>query len=199
MSEADRSRWSARYAQDSGGPGAPEPFVLEVLEVLKPDQTMLELAGGLGRHALAFAKAGHRAYLSDIAPEALLRAERAAASAGLALKTLAFDLDEPWERLRTWCGPVDVVVLGWFLLTPPMWAELPSLLRAGGRLVVVHPTRANLERHPRPSARFLLEAEALRMWATQAGFRMLRYEEGWDARGHFTARMEACLTAPGDR
>ena len=71
------------------------------------------------------------------------------------------------------------------------WSELPSRLSAGGHLVYVQPTTTNLERHPRPSRRFLFAPGELEAKVRAAGLRVVRSEEGWDALGHHTARLLA--------
>ena len=53
-------------------------------------------------------------------------------------------------------GPWDLVTQ-FFYLNRALFPRYPQILAPGGFLLVVHPTRKNLERYPRPSARFLLE------------------------------------------
>lgn len=197
MSEADRAKWSRIYGapdpeRTDPGPGVPEPFVEAAVRALGPGdgRRALDLAGGLGRHALLLAERGFSTVLADIAPEGLERAEAAARARGLEIGTVALDLDRAWAPLDA-SAPFEVVVVAWFRLTEPMWAELCSRLSLGGRLVLVHPTRTNLERHPRPSARWLAEPGAVAAEAARAGLVLVRAEEGWDQRGHHTARILA--------
>jgi hypothetical protein len=48
-----------------------------------------------------------------------------------------------------------------------------------GRLVVVQPTKKNLERYSKPPLAFLLEEGELRTLAS--GMEIVHYEEGWSA------------------
>ena len=71
---------------------------------------------------------------------------------------------------------------------------MSEALRPGGRLVYVQPTVRNAERHKHPSARFLLPDDTLGPHLEQLGLTVTRYEEGWDARDHHTARAVAVRT-----
>lgn len=188
MSADDRARWDARYAAGEHPPGPPEPFVQEILQTLPPGARVLDVAGGLGRHALPAARAGAAVTLVDVSPAGLARATAAAAAEGLALTPVAADLDAP-EALPE--GPFDLVVVTWFLLPEAAWAALPRRLAPGGRLVYVQPTLQNQARHAHPSARFCVAPGALSARAVSAGLTVLRAEEGWDALDHHTARLEA--------
>jgi hypothetical protein len=65
----------------------------------------------------------------------------------------------------------------------------PAVLSPGGTLVCIHPTRTNLQRHPKPSLRHLLEDGELPRLVK--GLEVIHYEEGWLAEG----RHEAVLVA----
>ena len=182
MSRADLERWEARYAASSPAPAAtpPDPFFAEVgARHLPAAGTAADLAGGSGRHACWLAARGLTTTLLDIAPAALSLARARAAQGGLALRTLRWDLDDglPAER---W----DVVLLSYFLLEA-RFGELSGLLRPGGVLLMVHPTTQNLERHPRPGRRWVLEAGR---FSGMAGLETLHLEEGWGARGRHEVR-----------
>jgi tellurite methyltransferase len=58
-----------------------------------------------------------------------------------------------------------------------------------GLFVVVQPTMRNLERHERPSARYLLHEGELRQLAD--GFTVLHYNEAWLADGRHDAVLVA--------
>lgn len=187
MSQADLDKWQARYAKDDGAPTPPEPFVTEALAQLPRAGRALDVAGGLGRHALALAAHGLQATLLDISPRGLERAHARAAERGLALETLALDL----EAAPFPAGPFDVIVVAWFLLPEATWPALARALAPGGHLLYVHPTHENLERHPRPSARFLIAPGDLRARAAQVGLEVVAHEVGWDPRAHHTERLWA--------
>jgi SAM-dependent methyltransferase len=186
MSQADLDKWEGRYAAEGLDPGAPEPFVEAATSSLAPGAA-LDVAGGLGRHALLIAARGFDTRLVDISPRGLRAAEGFAKARGVSLRIEARDLEA--DGLPD--GRFDLVVVAWFLLDARAWSELPSRLSAGGHLVYVQPTTTNLERHPRPSRRFLFAPGELEAKVRAAGLRVVRSEEGWDARGHHTARLLA--------
>lgn len=187
MSRADFDKWQSRYAQDDFQAGPPAPFVQRAIEAGPSRGRGLDIAGGLGRHALAMAAHGLRATLLDVSPTGLARAAAAAAQAGLHLETVAADLDaDPLPE-----GPFDVVVVSWFLLTEAQWPQVSAALAPRGRLVYVQPTHTNQERHRHPSPRFLVAPGDLRAAALAHGLEVLEDEEGWDARDHHTARLIA--------
>ena len=83
----------------------------------------------------------------------------------------------------------------WLIFGPGSWytSVIPHLLVPGGWLVCELPTRKNLERHARPSARWLLdEGELARL---VMGLEIVRLEEGWSAAGRHEARVVARKSA----
>lgn len=201
MSEADRRKWDERWraARAHGAAEAPS----ELLERLGAGPGLLaaeggapllpargrglDLAGGAGRHALWLARRGLHVTVADVSPVGLELARARAEAAGLAraVETLCVDFDaDPVPG-----GPWDLV-LSFHFLDRRVLAAVPDVLRPGGVLVVVHPTRTNLERHERPSARFLLDdGELARLVAPRLS--LIHYEEGWLLEG----RHEACAVA----
>jgi tellurite methyltransferase len=183
MSNDDRSRWDARY-QEGTHPTEPSKLVVALDDVLPHHGRALDLAGGAGRHALWLARRGLDVTLCDISETALGHARAAAVSAALPLRTLAVDL----ETTPPPAGPWDLI-LSFHYLQPDLFARIPALLTPGGLLVVVQPTMKNLERHPKPSGRFLLEEGELPRLVQ--GLEIVRHTEGWQEEG----RHEALLIA----
>ena len=184
MTETDRARWDARYRthapHDVGGPA---PFLLSLDDLLPRGGAALDVAGGAGRNALWLARRGLEVTVADISPVGLELARAAAAAAGLALRLLEVDL----ETGALPPGPFDLIVSIDFLCRP-LFAAFPAALAPGGILVYAQATRRNLERHPSPSARFLLDDGELP--SLVQGLAVLRSEEGW-----FDDRHEARLVA----
>jgi tellurite methyltransferase len=174
MSEDDRVRWEARHSQPEPL-RPPTPFLDEVAALLPRAGRALDVAGGTGRHALWLLAHGLDVTLVDIAEAALQRARALAASTlppAPALTTVTLDL----ERESIPAGPFALVLCTYFLQRS-LFADLTRVLEPGGALVVVHPTRSNLQRHPHPSARFLLDDGEL---PTLVGpLTIVRYQEGW--------------------
>jgi tellurite methyltransferase len=152
MSEEDRQRWNARYRERPAGQAAPSPFLVSLADRLPANGWALDVAGGAGVDARWLAQRGLRVTLVDIADAALEQAWAAAEADGLAIETVAADLDvDPLPA-----GPFEVITCFNFL-DRRLFAQIPSRLNAGGVFVFSQPTRRNLERHAHPSARFLLE------------------------------------------
>ncbi|WP_438043551.1 class I SAM-dependent methyltransferase [Sorangium sp. So ce128] len=184
MSDDDRTRWDARYREGGGDPGEPSA-VLTALDPLLPRRgRALDLAGGAGRHALWLARRGLDVTLADISEVGLGIARTAAAREGLALRTVALDV----ERDPLPAGPWDLLLIFYFL--ERRLAACAAELAPGGHLVVVHPTRSNLLRHAHPSARWLLDDGELPALLGDA-LEVVRYEEGWLEEGHHEARLVA--------
>jgi SAM-dependent methyltransferase len=183
VASRDREKWDGRW-RARGAPGAPSPVLASLDAVLPRAGAALDVAGGAGRHALWLARRGLAVTLVDISPEALRLAAEAAAAAGLSLETLEVDL----EAAPPPPGPFDAIVCFHFL-DRRVYAALPSRLAPGGVLVVVHPTRLNLTRHPSPGpAHLVLPGELPTLFP---GLEPLRVEEGWLDEGRHEARIVA--------
>lgn len=183
VTDADRERWNARYEAEDAVP-PPSPW-LDGLDALLPRAgRALDAGGGSGRNALWLARRGLAVTLADLSPVALARAAREARARGLPLATVEVDL----EVAPPPPGPWDVVLCLYFLHRP-LLAAAPALLAPGGLLVVAHATRTNLERHPRPGPRHVLEDGELP--GLVRGLDILRSEEGWLEGGRHEARVVA--------
>jgi len=122
--------------------------------------------------------------LVDISEEGLSLARARGVEAGCSLRTLTLDLAvQPLPE-----GPWDLLLCVAFLHRE-LFARAADLLLPDGWLVVVQATRTNLERNPRPSARFLLEDGELPTLIR--GLEVVQYEEGWTAEGRHEARLAA--------
>ena len=175
MSEFDRQKWEARYSGGRGYGREPDPFLSEIAHLLPQAGKALDVAGGTGRHARWLAARGLDVTLADISAAGLAEGARLAAEAGLRITTLEVDLDDAFPE-----GPWDVVLVSFFLVRPHLEALVASMA-SGGRLVLIHPTRRNLERHEKPTERWLLEDGELDSGIP--GLTTLFHEEGWTDRG----------------
>ena len=197
MSQADFDKWQTRYLKTGEEiAAAPEPFVVDATSRLDVGRAV-DIAGGTGRHALQLLAQGWSTTLIDIAPAALKIARRAAADSAH-LTTAAVDLDDS-DATAVHLAPhrFDLVVCTWFLPPPSLWVQIVTTLSPQGHLVYVQPTQRNIERHPKPSARFLFDDDRLGDHLASLGLTVLRYEEGWDSRGHHTARALAAMSETG--
>ncbi len=184
MSANDRQKWNARYREGSHATDEPSVLLTSSAALLPSSGKAIDLAGGAGRHALWLARCGFEVTLADISEEALEIARRRASDENLSLQVRQVDLEQ--EPLPA--GPWDLVIM-FHYLHRPLFAALPEALAPGGMVFFVQPTVCNLERHAKPSRRFLLEEGEARRLAE--GLEVLRYEEGWLAEG----RHEALLIA----
>jgi SAM-dependent methyltransferase len=183
VSEGDRERWNTRYREEEAPP-PPASWLVALDPILPRRGRALDVGGGSGRHARWLAARGLAVTLADISDVALARAERDAAAEGLALTTLRLDL----EREPLPPGPWDLVLCVYFLHRP-VFAAVKDVLAPGGILVAAHATRTNLQRHPRPGPRHVLEDGELP--GLVSGLEVLRSEEGWLEAGRHEARVVA--------
>ncbi len=184
MPDTDRERWNARYAERADAIREPDGFLLEVERQLPHEGRALDLAGGTGRHALWLARRGLDVTLLDVADEALAIASARADAEGLALTCLQSDLTERAPP----AGPWDLLV-SFHYLQRDLFPRFPALLAPGGLLLFAQPTVCNLERHDRPSRRFLLaEGEISDL---VEGLAVLHLDEGWSAAGRHEVRLLA--------
>lgn len=185
MSDDDRERWDARHRAASHGARGPSPFLEAIADQLPRAGSALDIAGGAGRNARWLAARGLDVTVADISPVGLDLAREAAREAGLSVSTVAVDLErEPLPR-----GPWDLAVCTLFLHRP-LFAAIPAVLAEGGTFVFLQPTRTNLERHPRPPARFLLEDGELPT-LIPPDLEVVTLVEGWTEDGHHEARLVA--------
>ena len=172
MAAGDRERWDARYRDGNHTSLQPASFIVSLDDVLPRKGSALDVAGGAGRHALWLAKRGLRVTIVDVSPVALEIAAERAAAAGVSLKTHCANLQS--EPLPA--GPWDVIVCHHYL-ERAIFSQLPRVLSHGGHFVFIQPTTTNLERHAKPSRRFLvLPDEAPKLVAP---LRVIRHEQSW--------------------
>lgn len=184
--DADRQKWNASWRTRGGELAAPARFLLEHEALLPRTGRALDVAGGVGRHAVWLTLRGLQVTLIDVADAAVEQAHHHAAAAGVEVTCQRVDLDS--EPLPP--GPFDLVLCVHFLDRDHR-DELATVLAPGGLLVVVVPTVHNLERHPRPSRRFCVEAGEVDAWIRRLGLEIVVLDEGWNADG----RHEAALIA----
>lgn len=176
MTESDRAKWDARYA-DGHGRRPPPKWLEDVADRLPSEGRALDVAAGRGRIARWLGDLGLDVLAVDISPVGLALIDHPN------VRTEAIDLEH--EPLPS--GPFDLVTM-FFYRQPSLGPSLRAALAPGGRLVVMHPTVENLERHERPPRRFLAEPGEIR--ALAEGLEIEVYEEGWRDDYH-TARLIA--------
>jgi tellurite methyltransferase len=175
MPDFDREKWNLRYSSPARAaeiPQHPSAVLVALAEHLPRRGRALDLAGGAGRHAVWLAQRGLEVTNADISSAGLSLTRERAALAGVSLHCLQTDLEESGCP----AGPWDLIVSVCFLprvFFPSLIAELAP----AGTLVIIQPTKKNLEQHQKPPAEFLLaEGELL---ALAAGLEIVQYQEGW--------------------
>lgn len=184
MSELDRTKWDARYREASEAARPPSAFLTSLDARLPHKGRALDIAGGAGRNAIYLARRGLDVTIADISEVGLDLARTAAREASVPLTTVTLDLErDPLPE-----GPWDLILCCYFLHRP-LYARSSAALAPGGCLVVQHPTRSNLLRHPRPSAPFLLEDGELTGLVTDLAIEL--HDEGWQEDGFHETRLLA--------
>jgi SAM-dependent methyltransferase len=180
MPDADREKWDAKYAVADPASYQPSAVLVGLAPYLPSRGRALDVAGGAGRNAIWLAHRGLDVTIADVSPVGSALARQRATDLGVVVETLEIDLEQ--DRLES--GPFDLIVSVCYLWRR-LFAEFPRLLNAGGTLVVVQPTRKNLERNDKPPAAYLLNEGELR--GLVSGLEIVHYEEGWLADGRHDA------------
>jgi tellurite methyltransferase len=174
MSAADREKWDAKYGGPEDAPSKPSTILMQLAELLPMRGRALDIAGGAGRNAIWLASRGLEVTVADISTVGLALARERATAANVEIQTIELDL----EQQPLPAGPFDLVLSNYYLCRH-LFGHFPGSLTDDGRLVVVQPTKKNLERYSKPPLAFLLEEGELRTLAS--GMEIVHYEEGWSA------------------
>ena len=145
----------------------------------------IDLAGGAGRHSIWLTQRGLQVTLTDVSDVALSMAEQRAREINCGLTTVNVDLTDLDAVPR---GPWDLVLVVHYW-QPSLIGWAKQQLSDAGVLVYIQPTVTNLERHSRPSLRFLAEPGEIGRLA--AGMQILEYSEAWRRGGQHEARLVA--------
>jgi SAM-dependent methyltransferase len=184
MSEDDRLRWNERYSLGEHASSEPSRLLTDLDDFLPHSGRALDVGGGTGRHAIWLARRGLDACVADVSDVAIQLAHARATVADVSITTERIDFEaDPFPP-----GPWDLIVSVHFLWRS-LFAVFPAELSPGGTLVCIHPTRTNLQRHPKPSLRHLLDDGELPRLVQD--LEIIHFEEGWLAEG----RHEAVLVA----
>ena len=178
----ERGKWDRKYSESSHDSSAPDPLLVHAYEdfiqpLFPQPGTALDLAGGLGRHAIWLAERGWRVKLVDISEVGIARARELA---GNCVGQINYEVAD----LTAWtaAGFTYDLVLVFFYLQRDLFPELVNALRPGGLLIYktythVHPKFGKGPTHP---MHLLDYNELLRAFP---GLRVLHYEETIRDRG----------------
>jgi SAM-dependent methyltransferase len=174
MSNLDRDKWNGKYADPDFAPRKPSVVLVGLAGFLPAGGRALDIAGGAGRNAIWLSQQGFDVTIADVSSVGLTLAHERAAAANVRIQALEIDVEV--QALPV--GPFDLVLSHCFLCRD-LFAQFPGILADGGRLVVIQPTKKNLERNEKPPADFLFEEGELRKLA--ADLEIVHYSEGWSA------------------
>jgi SAM-dependent methyltransferase len=187
VSDQERQKWDLKHAGRGFFPPEPSSLITGCRNLLpRSGGRALDLAGGSGRHSFWLAGCGFDVTLADISEAGLTIARGEAERRALALETVCAD----FEREPIPAGPWKVI-LCFHYLHRPLFGEFARCLTGDGVLVFAQPTVLNLERHPRPGRRYLLEEGELGDLAIRNHLEIIHLQEGWSAEG----RHEGLLVA----
>ncbi|MDP6345932.1 MAG: class I SAM-dependent methyltransferase [Alphaproteobacteria bacterium] len=138
MTNPARERWNQRYQGDDYLFGtAPNGFLADQGQLLRPGQRALSIADGEGRNGVWLAEQGLDVLSIDFSPVAQAKAQRLAAARGVRIETRQADI-AAWD----WAAEdFDVIAAIFFqFAAPPLRAEifagLQQALRPGGVLLM---------------------------------------------------------------
>jgi tellurite methyltransferase len=176
----DQQKWDAKYAAADEVPREPSAVLRSLDAILPKSGRAIDVAGGAGRNAIWLAQRGLEVTIADVSPRGLELAAARAQEAGTSITPLWTDLEDgPFPA-----GPWDLILCVCYLWRP-LYAVYPQVLLPGGLLVIIQPTKKNLERSPKPPAGFLLEDGELP--SLLKGLEVVHYAEGWQADGRHDA------------
>jgi SAM-dependent methyltransferase len=182
MLEDERSNWNQRYAGGShtsleADPLLPYAFENFIEPQLATPGCALDLAGGIGRHAIWLARRGWRVKLIDISEVGIAKAKQFAGSLAEAIEFETADL-------TSWTAEPAAydVVLVFFYLQRDLFPELVNALRPGGLLI--YKTYTGLQpkfgKGPAHPMHLLHDNELLRAFSS---LKILHYQETVRDRG----------------
>jgi len=172
VAEGDRERWDRTYSAGEHQSDSPPDWLDEFDGELPRAGRALDVASGTGRLARHWARRGLESLALDVSPVGLELAREAAAREGLRIETLALDL----ERESLPPGPFAAISV-FHYLQRDLFPHLIERLAPGGVLACEIATVRNLERQPKPSARFLLQPGELVDLC--GSLKLLTYSEDW--------------------
>lgn len=139
--EREWEKWNRRYVEGTHGSLAPDSLLIDAfdryIEPLFPNAgCALDIAGGMGRHAIFLAAKGWKVRLTDIAEAGIANARKNAGSFASQIEFSVEDLTR-FEGSRT---SYDVIMV-FFFVRREMFGEVVKALNSGGLLIYKGYTR----------------------------------------------------------
>lgn len=128
--------WNAEWqkADDTSPWARAEPWVADHAATLKRSTDVLDLGAGIGRHALAFARAGHRVTALDASEAAIAATASAAFAQGLTVETVQAPMTDlpfataSFDHVLAW----NVIYHGDEAIVRRTLSEIARVTRPGG-------------------------------------------------------------------
>ena len=172
----EREAWNRRYREHPNMSFEPDPFLLEAYEEfvqpLHPKAgTALDVAGGLGRHAIWLAELRWKVDVVDISEVAFKKAAKKADERDVKIDFLVKDLNT-WSPDRKKYDLIQV----FYYLQRDLFSYLEAALKPGGLLIYKTYTAQQIEyeKGPKNPAHLLKQNELLHAFP---GLRTLFYRE----------------------
>jgi tellurite methyltransferase len=182
----ERELWNDKFAAGSHASLAPDPFLLSAYEefvrpLLRRPGKALDVAGGVGRHALWVAKRNWKVTLVDVSDVGLELAERNSRRLHVKIQTKVADLSTPKGRKRVANDQYDLILV-FFYLERKLFPPLVRALKPGGILIYKTYTIDQLRfpGGPKHPLHLLKHNELLRAFR---GLRVLHYRETVNDKG----------------
>ena len=176
-SEEERARWNRKYGEGSHTSLEPDPFLLEAYEefvapLFPAPGAALDVAGGVGRHAIWLAQRGWQVTLVDISEVGTAKASENAAVAGVPLRVETADL-----LTYNFGHEAYNLILVFFYLQRELFSRMAAALKPGGLIVYKTYTREhqNFARFGLQHPMFFLEPNEL--LHAFPGLHVLHYRE----------------------
>jgi 2-polyprenyl-3-methyl-5-hydroxy-6-metoxy-1,4-benzoquinol methylase len=139
MAIDEKASWNKKYREGSHGALEPDPFLVaayeEFMSAASPGLA-LDVAGGVGRHAIWLAQRSWRVKLVDISEVGVKQAGENAKQTGTAslIATEVRDLNSEQDLSREGREQYDLVVV-FFFLQRELFPALAAALKPGGILI----------------------------------------------------------------
>ena len=132
----EKTLWDKKYSERSHGSLEPDPLLLRTYDDFlagKPPGSALDVAGGVGRHAIWLAERGWRVKLVDISEVGIAQAKDNAgrSAAASSIVTEVRDLNTAQDLGR---DQYDLVLV-FFFLQRELFPALTAALKPGGHLI----------------------------------------------------------------
>jgi tellurite methyltransferase len=140
MTMDEKASWNKKYSEGSHASLEPDPFLVSACQEFLSGQragSALDVAGGVGRHAIWLAQRGWRVRLLDISEVGIGLAEKNAAKAlGPVAKEFLISAEAAdLNKMRSFGDQQYDLVLVFFYLQRELFPALISALKPGGFLI----------------------------------------------------------------